>query len=247
MLNESDGALSWSIYSIASGVGRAYYGWVDTNANPANPVIVFNAPTVDLPDSIQFGRTWTRSVDWMDVLDIGFQLQIAIHFTSEARVDAYGTVLLPEIGEVPALRVNEVNTYQSTDLTFGFPIPDQHFRNFYWLVRGIGKAVHVISPGFTSVPPEDLTTAKTVLRVFEASDVVVPAEPRAVVGLHIQSQNGLVTLSWEADTNATSYCLETIGDFSENWNIRTNLEVNLWSEPMPVAERQRFYRVWIKP
>jgi len=163
LTNETTGARSWSYYRVATDQGRLYYGFYDAVANAECPLKVFDAPTVDLPYRIQFGQSWSRTVDFADCIDAGFiVLDLAVHFISQAQVDAHGTLVLPGIGEVPALRVNEVNTYEITDLTLGLPIPTQHFRNYYWLVPGIGKAVHVISEGSATVPPPNLTTAKTV-------------------------------------------------------------------------------------
>ena len=85
-----------------------------------------------------------------------------------AVVDAYGTLVLPGIGEVPALRVNEEHTYDTQDTTLGLPLGKQYFRNYYWLVKGVGLAVNIISKADTaSVPPDAFKTAATVSRVLK--------------------------------------------------------------------------------
>jgi len=181
-------------------------------------------------------------VDWNDCYNLGgFEVALAVHFTSQASVDAYGTVVLPRIGEVPALRVNEVNTYEVTDLDFGIFNSTSHFRNYYWLVRGIGKAVLIISAPSSTVPPPDFTAARTILRVFEAS-------PRPVMNLRIRQQGAEATLDWLRQTNTSGYRVETRETISAtNWTWRGESATNVWTEPLTNGETQRFFRVLLKP
>jgi hypothetical protein len=135
---ESNGQQSWSYYRISNNVGRSYYGFYDANANAACPRKVFSFPTIDLPDGIHYGQTWSRTVDFPDCVDLGGAFfQLDVHFTSQSEVDAYGAVVLPRLGEVPALRVNEVNTYVVS--LSSLPISTQNFRNYYWLAAASAK------------------------------------------------------------------------------------------------------------
>ena len=114
-------------------------------------------------------------VDFEDIIDLGFiESTISVHFTSRAEVDAFGTLVLPGIGEVPALRVNEVNRYDLTEQTLGLPLPSQYFRSYFWLVKGAGKAVHIVSKPDTTTPPTSFNTAASLQRVFESSTVLKP-------------------------------------------------------------------------
>jgi hypothetical protein len=248
LTRESDGSRSWSYYRIIPALGRTYFGFFDPAGNPANPLTVFNSPTTDLPARVEFTQTWSRTVDWVDVLDLGFfEIQTAIRFSSTAEVDAYGTLALPGLGEVPALRVNEVNTYDFTDLTLGLPMPSQHFRNYYWLVKGIGKAVHIISDGRETMPPPNFNPAKTVLRVFEASDF--EDQPlRAVAGLRIRLEDDLIMLDWAPDSSASGYRVETAEDVAATaWRLVAEPSAPSWSEAVVAAEWQKFFRVFAKP
>lgn len=246
---ESDGSRSWSYYRIVPALGRSYFGFFDPVANSAKPLIVFDAPTTDLPARIEFGQSWNRSVDWEDLLDAGFfQIRVAVHFTSRAEVDAYGTIVLPSIGEVPALRVNEVNTYEFQDLSLGLPLPPQIFRNYFFLVRGIGKAVHIVSNGQATVPSENFSPAKTVLRVFEASDVKDRQALRSVTGLRIRVEKSQVLLDWLSDSAASRYRIETVADVAATpWRVLAEPSTNSWSEAIIMSDSQKYFRVFAKP
>jgi hypothetical protein len=242
---ESDGALSWSYYQIIPERGREYYGFYDAAANPALPVKAFAAPTIDLPARIEFGQSWSRTVEFGDLLDaLFFQVRVAVRFTCQARVDAWGTLVLPGLGEVPALRVNEANRYDFTDMSLGLPIPSQYFRNYYWLTPGIGKAVEIVAAGEGGVPPENFTIAKTVLRVFEsASQVALP-----VSDLRICLEDGVPNLRWRAGTTAGAYRVETTGNLpAVNWRVLARVNTNAWRSPFAASQKEAWFRVFAEP
>ena len=239
---ESDGSRSWSYYHVVTNQGRAYYGFVDANSNPDMPVKVFASPTIDLPEPIQFGQTWKRAVDYSD---FAVFITFAVHFTAQASVDAYGTLALPGIGDVPALRVNEVHEYDYIGMTLGYLNYTNYFRDYYWLVPGIGKAVEVISNASSAgPPPARLTSAGTMSRIFEASGVQLAAYP--VTGLRIRRQNGQAVLDWQADTNATGYEVHASPQPSgAAWHSVAAPTTNTWSEP--ATNTQRFFQVLAHP
>lgn len=242
LTSEADGTRSWSYYRIVTNQGRAYYGFVDTNSNPDMPIKVFNSPTIDLPDPIQFGQTWNRTVDYQD---FAVFIIFAVHFTAQANVDAYGTLVLPGIGEVSALRVNEVHEYDYIDLTLGFLNYTNYFRDYYWLVPGAGKAVEIISnPNSTGPPPANLTVAHTMSRLFEASGMQ-PA-PYPVASLRIRLEAGQAILNWLAETNVTVYRVDASFQLGAGgWQLVSEPATNAWSEPATNAIR--FFRVFAKP
>ena len=241
----SDGCQTWSYYQVITDTGRFYSGFYDACKSP-QAGIVFDAPTLELPEDITFGRSWQREVDWQDTIDTGFGvLTVAIHFVNRSEVDAYGTVVLPGIGEVPALRVNEVNSYETTDLTFGFPIDNRVFRSFYWLVPGIGKAVHIISAPDSSAPPENLATAKSVLRVFESSAFV---KPRSVKDLRIAIKGKEVFLSWTKEAAAQAYEVHSTDAMNDApvWSRLTTTTDTFFFAPLPVGSAAKFFCVlWV--
>lgn len=237
---------TWSYFKVIPGVGRFYYGFYEGCKTPPGDV-VFDLATIDLPADIAFGQSWQREVTWRDVIDAGFiVLEVAIHFTNETVVDAYGTVVLPEIGEVPALRLNEVNTYVTKDLTFDIPIDAQVVRNYVWLVPGIGKAVHIISEAGLTAPPEDFAMAKTVLRVFECGQCVPPPPPCEWVRnprLRLLGQDWFLT--WDRFDWAKAYQIETCTGMSDNlqWELLREVPENYTLEKLAQGEVTRFFRV----
>ena len=243
LTNESNGEKSWTYYTVNTNQGRLCYGFVDTNSNPDFPVKTFYSPTVDLPASVYFGQTWSRSVTFND---FAVFIDFVVHFTADASVDAYGTILLPGIGSVPALRVNEVHTYRYQDITLGILNYTNYFRDYYWLVPSIGKAVDIISQSSQTGPPvTNFATAGSFLRVFESST----AGPHPVAGLRIQPLSSLtIILDWQSDTNATGYRVEVAGTLATNgWQTLAEPTSNSWVEAFMPAVSQRFFKVSTKP
>jgi hypothetical protein len=234
--DEPSGAPYWDYYSITASPGRRYFGFY--NAAPPLPgAVIFQASVVDIPGSISFGTNW--SYTWDAYLGIE-----EVYLTATATVDGYGTMVLPQIGEVSALRVNQLNCEQI--LFSGFPFGTSYFREYYWLAPGIGKAVHVISVSGDSPPALDLTTAQEVRRVFEAGGITKPPAFGPVVGLRLRQQNTLAVLNWFLQTNASGYRVEALGNVADtNWQLLSQPATNSWSEALTTT--QRFYRVWWKP
>jgi hypothetical protein len=243
----SDGLQSWSYYAALPEEGRAYFGFYDPISNPVDPATVFEAPTIDLPAHVVYGQTWRREVDFRDVLDLGFiQIDVLVHFTCDAAVDAYGSVVLPEIGEVPALRVNELHTYDTQDITLGLPIGQQSIRSYYWLVKNVGQAVQIISkPDPTAPPPESFRTAATFYRVFESSRLAAPHQPESVKNLRIAKKGAEVFLSWDAESPATQYQVEAADglDATALWRVLTKTTDSFLFAPFDRALGTQFYRV----
>ena len=246
---EGTNKVSRSYYRLVPNEGRRYYGAYDPQANPFKPLTEFKPPTTDLPDPIGYGTNWSRTLDWEDRINFLFALcDVAVHFTSRSQVDAYGTVVLPGIGEVPALRVNEVNTYVITNFTLPFPPITECFRNYYWLVRGIGSAVHIVSYPESKAPSDDFTEAKTVLRVFAASRVPDAPTLRPVSALRIRTEPGRFILTWQAETNRSGSRVEGLSLLgTTNWQVLAEPSANSWSNALAPTALQQFFRVLSKP
>lgn len=243
----SNGLQSWSYYAALPDEGRAYFGFYDPISNPVDPATVFDAPTIDLPARVAYGQTWHREVDFRDLLDLGFiQIDVLIHFTCDAGADAYGSVVLPGIGEVPALRVNELHTYDTQDITLGLPLGQQYVRSYYWLVKDVGQAVQIISkPDSTAPPPDRFRSAATFYRVFESSRLASSHQPQSVKNLRIARKGAEVFLSWDPESAATRYQVEAADGLgaTASWRLLMQTTDSFLFAPFDRALGAQFYRV----
>lgn len=159
-------------------LGRIDYGFYDPGFSPSQPQNVFTNGLQDFPATIRYGDSWQGSTVFDSVYslpDFGdFPLQVK--YTSTARVDAYGVVILPTLGFLNCLRVHEAVQYDFL-LDFGdggglVSIGSQGLLNYYWLCPGHGIAVQVTS-GQTSdgsPPPDDLPGgAAKLVRMFQTN------------------------------------------------------------------------------
>ena len=234
--DEPSGAPYWDYYSIAAGQGRTYFGFYNAAA-PLPGAVMLQAAAIDIPGSITLGTNWTYS--WVAYVDYE-----EIDVTASATVDAYGTLVLPQIGEVPALRVNQLNREQ---IFLGVLLLETtYFREYFWLVPGIGKAVHVISAPSTNPPSLSFAPGQEVRRMFAASGITNPPTFGPVASLHIRLQSLLAVLEWPRQTNASGYRVEALGNMARtNWQLLSQPATNSWSESLTTT--QRFYRVLWKP
>jgi hypothetical protein len=228
LTDESDGSQSWEFYGVTTNFGRLFYGTDD----PLGGEEVFQPPALDLPDSLRLGSNW----NWSAPESADF---ISITLSSIGRVDAYGTLVLPNVGEIPALRVNQVNAEQLT-INYAPYGPPEYTREYYWLVKGIGKAVDIFSSSSTTVPSANFASAQTVYVAFQASTL----NPAA--GLGIQVQNGQAFLHWMQATNGSGYLVQDTGTLTgTNWQFLGASATNAWSDTLTAT--QRFYRVLLQP
>ncbi|MCC7375256.1 MAG: hypothetical protein IT581_11435 [Verrucomicrobiales bacterium] len=269
MTRENSGCASWEYYSLETGRGRVYHGMCDPCANAAGPGVIFKEPTLEMPECT-YGDSWSREVIWDDLIrtPVG-DVDVEIHFTSMARVDAYGSLVLPGLGEFPVLRVNETNTYLTLLKDFGVPIDTQYFHNLYWLVPGIGKAVHIVSKASTAGPPSLLDPPSTVLRVFDDSKKARPA-----THLAIERVGPKFLLSWDSAGVGARYIVargepteaeaahdrfsawspdgllpQTAAERSwvKGWNPILTNQQNFLLLPIPSEPGAAFYRVSVLP
>lgn len=240
---EPTNEIAWRYYSFTN-QGRIYYGVDNPLDLNASPIAVFEPPTVDIPASVQYGQTWNRTLDWTS-LYFGF-IVVSNHFTDASTVDAYGTLMLPAIGSVPALRVHEVHVYQAYELISGIPpsLVDLHTNQYYyWLVPGLGVAAQVFLFGDNALAPGGLPDTNEVLRVFASNYFTNRVILRSVAGLRIRLRAGTAQLDWQAMSNAAEYQVESAGDLGNpNWQIAGAPDTNGWSEV--VNQNQKFYRVF---
>jgi hypothetical protein len=241
---EPGSPFSWQYYGFTNSgpsPGRVYYGLYEPVDN-ASSLAQFIPPTTDIPSSVQYGQTWNRALSW-ETAYYEF-IQVSNYFTASATVDAYGTIVLPGIGPLPALRVHEVHTYIVSELSYS-PIPLDINTNqyYYWLVPGLGVAAQVYLFGNNILYPTELPNTNSFLRMYQASYFTNTPPPPATNGnLFIQAQNGSAFLTWDVFTNATNYRVDYLPSLvSTNWQTLGFTTSNSWSDL--ITSTQRFYRV----
>jgi len=199
------GCSSFEYYSLDEGRGRLYWGMCDPCGNPSGTGVVFKSSTLELPDCT-YGDSWERTVEWDDLIDPGIgPVEIAVQFVSNSRVDAFGTLRLPNLGDVPALRVNETNTYTTFWKDLGIPLGSQTFHNLYWLVPKIGRAVYLVSKASASGVPSLAALPGSIIRVFEAD--LDGEEIKPVTGLRAERSGRSLKLSWDTMSVGAQYVI----------------------------------------
>ncbi|MGP8200239.1 MAG: hypothetical protein ACLQU4_12135 [Limisphaerales bacterium] len=245
---EPSSVIGWSYYGFgdeSTNQGRIYYG-CDEPVAGASPEAVFVPPTIDIPATVQLGQTWTRSLSWPTLYSE--VILVSNYFTADATVDAAGSMALPGIGTVQALRVHEVHSYAISEVTDP-PIPlDMHTNDYYyWLVPGVGVAAQVFLYGNNVLYPAGMPCTNTVQRMYFAnyftnSIVPGPSNPTFQTNLQISLQGTSVVLSWNTFTNSTNYEVDRTRALSPtSWQPLGTTTGNTWTDSMSYA--QGFYRV----
>jgi hypothetical protein len=218
-------------YYSLSAIGRIYYG----SYNSLSGINQYSPPATDIPPVIGYGSNWsyTTSVTVSPYNEAD---------TVTAVVDAYGVLILPGIGKVLALRVNELTEEDEYYDGFG-PLETDYISEYFWLVPGIGKAVDIVSQIDSSPPPAIFTDAYEIRRVFQ---VTIPS-PASVSGLKISLKPGpSVLLNWNSASNGSTYTVQAAPVLgATNWQMVANPASNSWSGP--AAAPQQFYEVYINP
>lgn len=213
---ESDESKKLLFLKQVTGRGRMVYGFRDESIDPINPDVPFTVPLNDFPNVIQYQDQWTASTVWETVTrsELLGDLEVPTRYAyrSEMEVDAYGIVILPELGFDDCLRINELVTYKvSVDLTGGFQEIATYFtRNYYWLSKNKGIVAQMTSAEDSVPPPDEYSAAIAFWRQFENNHKEVDEQPMPVQGLKItlDAKNSRVLLSWNKTKNATGYRVE---------------------------------------
>jgi len=230
----------WRYYSIAS-QGRWYYGFYVPNT-AADGLAVFDSPTLDIPATVTNGQSWTRSVSWNTSIYMFGVFGVYYQFAETSTVDALGTLVLPQIGAMPALRVHEVHGYTGSE--FGYTVETVTNQYYYWLVPGLGVAAQITLYGKNLVNGETPPFTNSVQRMYSANyftnGITFPFSP-VPSNLYIRLQGGAAYLSWTI-TNATSYQVLASGNLARtNWQVLGLTSNPNWTDAL--SPTQRYYRV----
>jgi hypothetical protein len=179
MTEEIGGDQAWMYLDQTPAVGRTNYGyyWPDGNAS-TNDWSVFTPSILDFPDPMEFGDTWFLQTTYQfQMYDLGQVLDVRVDMTIDASVDAWGTVVLPSLGPVDAVRVNTEQTSVIYVWLGGswLPTGTQYVRIYDWIGVGSDIIVEIGSVvSDASMPPDGFTIAATFVRQFENSNPTAP-------------------------------------------------------------------------
>jgi len=205
LTEEYAGGNAWMYLDQIDGIGRRNYGYYFPDGNAlTNDWSVFTPPLLDFPDPLTFGTAWLISSSYQfQMYDTGMVLDIRVDLTIDAEVDAWGTVILPTLGPIEALRVNT----EQTGLLYVWlgdqwmSVGTQFVRIYDWIGKDSDLIVEITSTvSETSMPADEFTIAGGFVRQFENSN------PTA---LPVISEIPDATI-WETDS-AFSYDVEATG------------------------------------
>lgn len=261
--DESDGSVEYLFFTQIPAQGRKVYGFYGNTPN-FTPSNVFLPPIVDFPDRIFYGQEWTTATTVVTEFNLfdpdpeeggAFNLAAQLTFTSKFKVDAWGTIVLPdELGAFgEGLRVNEEVTIDvGVDLGEGtFDHLETDFtRNYYWMMPGYGIVAQLNSTQFSSPAPENFPRATAFLRLFETNKRITPGggciDPAPVTDLRIRVSAGNILLTWSRVECATQYRVEyatrhgTPGAWTTLGEPTTS---TFWQGENTRGDTMRFYRV----
>jgi len=228
---------SWEYYSLDASNGLVFYGiYYPTSYEGVEPLPITPQVPV-LPATVFYGQTWTTQYQFT-IEDLLFG-DVPGLYQATNNIDAYGTLQLPGLEPVPALRIAEVETYFEQDILFGGWDVFQQDTNWLWLAEGLGFAVQADSFAPNAVDPADQPYTNSFSREF-VSPISKPA-PKVTITLNAISNS--VKLSWGALSNVDGYLIEYSTNLSAGaWLPVSQTTSNTLSVPMP-NQKQTFIRV----
>ncbi len=228
---------NWEYYELDPTNGLVFYGSYEDVGSGASPATPITPASAILPWQMHFGDSWTIAYDF-NVTDPLFGV-IPVIYSSTSTVDAYGTMALPGIGPVPALRITEVEDYEEDIFGLRFPQLDT---NWTWLAPGIGFAAQAfnLGPDSYSASAESYSTSFT--RVF----LYPPFGNSPAAQLTLQSN--LATLTWTSTLKASGYVVQTSTNLSLTpWPMVAQLTNQSLAIPITSGVSQQFFKVIAQP
>jgi len=247
--SESSGLVKGRLFLRQTpGKGRINYGFYTPDEQL--PEGQFNPPITDFPDPLTYQGSWSLTTSFPSTIDaLGTAVDIVINYTATATVDAYGTVILPGLGPVDCLRVNEQDQ-QDTQIDDGSGtltnVETDYIHIYYFLSPGRGIVAEVHSQQSTAgAPPDNFTTAAQFTRLFDFNRAVPTQGPSPVTDLELTRAGTSFVLNWSKPANTASFRVEyTANPAGTNaWQILTTTTKVLAIDASPDLTQPRFYRV----
>jgi hypothetical protein len=258
---EGGGDTDWLMFEQVPGVGRRVYGAVSEVTLLGLQPLIFAPAPIDFPDTISYGDAWNNDFAWqvIEVIGtdpedptIGFSFGIRQTYTVAFTVDAWGIVRLPNLGLLPALRVNGeqtiVSDYYDEDNSSWVNLVNDYSRVYYWLSPDHGIVAQLQSANYTTTAPASFDRALGFVRMFETNKEPgsTSTDPQQVEGLKVDVSNGLVLIEWQKAANTSRYRVEysSNGFEAEDWQpLGAETQDSYMFDPAGLSGQARFYRV----
>ncbi|HEY3857871.1 MAG TPA: hypothetical protein VGO67_26090 [Verrucomicrobiae bacterium] len=228
---------SWEYYDENATDGLVFYGTYEPVGYGADPSVPILPPTSIMPPVLFYGESWTNGYGF-DVVDPLFGDIPAVYQANDA-VDAYGILKLPGFGEVPALRLTQIENYYED--VFGDMFLFQSDTNWQWLTPGIGFAAQIVS-----YAPNASSAAQPYTNGFSRVFLLPPSASPTAVSLTVQSN--IAALAWGSTPNANGYVVQTSTNLAlTNWTTLAQLTNFSISFPTITGTDQQFFHVIGQP
>ncbi|HEX9045514.1 MAG TPA: hypothetical protein VF988_00690 [Verrucomicrobiae bacterium] len=237
--------VGWRYYGMGT-AGRTFYGLYAPDT-ASDGTAVFNPPIVDIPAAVTNGQSWSLATSWNTVIQSIYPVTYQLSVT--ATVDAQGTMILPNLNSMQALRVHETHGYLA--YLWGSLVENVTNEYYYWLVPGIGVVAQIGIYGNDVVGGGTPSCTNSVQRMFNASYYSAPSPSPYVSGpvnLRAQMSAGAVALDWDRFTNpvshlaSTGYVVQACSSLHDtNWYSLGLTSTTNWTDA--TGATQRFYRV----
>ncbi|SVB48946.1 uncharacterized protein METZ01_LOCUS201800, partial [marine metagenome] len=171
-------------------------------------------------------------------------------YESEMKVDAFGIVMLPELGFHDCLRINEqvknvayvkipgvIDDWQEAATYFT--------RNYYWLCKDMGIVAQMTSVMDTTPIADDFTVATAFWRQFENNHGKSTDSAQPVEGLEISvDPNGnRILLNWKKAENTVEYLVQYSDNLTaDGWRDLKKTAGNFVLDDIS-SKKNRFYRI----
>ncbi len=240
---DSTGSMSWTLFGLSE-AGRTLHGFHDPVTNPPSPVVKFTTPIIDYPTPMSFGDEWGAVASFdIEQLIGGSLLPTALDSKITAKVDAFGTLVLPTLGTVEVIRINELNTTDSVIDIGGIPLalPTAYVRTYTWLSREYGIVAQMTSEAGTELVPDLFEFAARFIRLSDRIGPPEPGEEFRILTVARESADS-VTIAWTSRVGQT-YTVETSDDLRK-WEVLSTDEESPYTDSgIPADVTRRYYRV----
>lgn len=231
--------------------GRIDYGFYDPSFSAAQPVAFFTNGLQDFPALIHTNSSWSGNTVFESIYTdpvLGdFPMQVT--YSALDSVDAYGLVVLPNLGFMDCLRVHELVTYDiAVDLGSGYqPLGTQYALNYYWLSPGHGIVVQISASDSTPPPDSMPNGASAFTRMFELYHPAVTNPPPVLSGFKITMGTSAALLQWNRLAGVSSYRVDYATTLAPvpNWQPVGTTTSNFLLDPAAVSPTnpRRYYRL----